>query len=158
MTRTLRTSISACALVTLAACNRSADLLPRLAPAASVLELRTIRVSGDSAVLALHLTGSGTPVLGSLTASIAIDPREWTFNACAPVAAEALVACHQGDSELRVAGAWTNGAPIGALVTLTLSRKSGPAVPNWRLTALEMHSAFGHSLADSITVRREGPP
>lgn len=158
MTRTLRNTIYACALVTLTACNRSPDLLSRLTPAASILELRTSRVSGDSAFVVLHLTGSGSPVLGSVTASVALDPREWTFNACAPVAAEALVACHQGEAELRIAAAWASGAPAGALVTLTLMRKSGSAAPTLRLTAIELHSAFGHSLADSITVRRESTP
>ncbi len=159
MTRIARTVLAcASASLLLAACNRAADLLPRLAPAASILELRTLRVTGDSAVAVLHLSGTGSSVLGSVTASVALDPREWTFVACAPVAAEALVACHQGDAELRIAAAWASGAPAGALVTLTFIRKSGTAPPIWRLSATELHSALGHSLADSITVRREGAP
>lgn len=153
----LLTSAAAAALA-LIGCQRTPDLLQRLAPAASVLELRIARVSGDSAFVVLHLTNTGSQVLGSATVAVALDRRAWAFDACAPVAAEALVACHQGDTDLRIAAAWASGAPSGALVTFTLIRKSGTAAPTLRLTATEMHSAFGHSLADSIAVRREGPP
>lgn len=159
MTRIARTIVSLVGVLALVtACDRSADLAPRLTPAERILELRTTRLTADSAFLLLHLSGAESPVLGSVTASVSLDAREWTFSACAPIATEALVACHQAETDLRIAAAWASGAPTGGLVTLTLVRKSGTAVPALRLTATELHSAFGHSLTDSITVRREGTP
>ena len=143
---------------TLSGCQRTLDLVgtPHAAPA--MLELHLDVARGDTTTIALQLA-SGTPLsIGSLTAAV-IAPPGWRFIECAAQQGEPLLACKDAPSgnnmTVKLASAWIAGTHSGTLLTMSFVKVASTAGTDFQLAVSEMHNAMGHSLADSVGVRRE---
>ncbi len=142
----------------LSSCQRTLDLVgtPRAAPA--MLELRLDAARGDTATIALQLASGAPMSIGSLTAAV-IAPPGWRFVECAAQQSEPLLACKDAPSgnntTVKLASAWIAGTHSGTLLTMSFVKIASTAGTDFQLTVSEMHNAIGHSLADSVGVRRE---
>ncbi len=126
-------------------------------PAGTLMELRLVATRQDSASVALHLAPGATASIGSLQATITA-PVGWRYVGCEAGQGAPLLACHDVDGELRLAGAWVEGTHSGSLLTVTYVKSSGVPAMAWQLAVQDMRDAMGRPLADSIRVRREIAP
>jgi hypothetical protein len=141
-----------------AGCHNSADLIDTARPALrSVLELRTRQMRGDTMQLTVTLGSGPTTSLGSLTGEV-LRAANWRFVSCDAAQGTPLLACKEHETGVKVAAAWPAGTNAGALLTLTFVRTTPSATPGWQLALQEAHGVSGHSLADSLDVRREVTP
>lgn len=164
MTELLR-AMCVCALgVSVAACRTSTDMVQlRPAPRAT-LALTVQSTVNDTARIALTLGVGAVGPLGSVTGSVRPDAA-WHLVRCEGAQGEPLLACRTDDasSRVRLAAAWAGGTHAGALVTLVFARQRGAPSTNgvgtgWELTIDEAHAVAGHTLTDSLMVRREVTP
>lgn len=162
--RALRLLAAMVLVVAIAACRKTTDLV-QLRPADRVtLELSVQSAVGDTARLALVLGVGSVGPLGSVTGAVKPDAA-WRLVRCEGAQGEPLLACRTDDasSHVRVAAAWTAGTHAGPLVTMVFARQgSAPAAAGvgngWALTIDEAHAVAGHTLTDSLVVRREVTP
>lgn len=151
-------------IVSLASCRRTTDLV-QLRPADRVtLALNAQGAVGDTARLALVLGVGTVGPVGSITGTVRPDGA-WQFVRCEGAQGEPLLACRSdaATSRVRLAAAWTGGTHAGPLVTLVFVRAGGASSrtdigTGWELSVEEAHAVTGHSLADSLLVRREVTP
>lgn len=147
-----------------AACRKTTDMV-QLRPADRVtLGLSVQSAVGDTARLALVLGVGAVGPLGSVTGAVRPDAA-WHFVRCEGAQGEPLLACRvdAAASRVRLAAAWAGGTHAGPLVTMVFARNAGALSgttvgAGWELTVDEAHGVAGHTLTDSLFVRREVTP
>ena len=136
----------------LAACHRP-DFTESVTPVAATSLTLVSQARAESSYVDITL-GGGTPAsIGSFTGEV-VHEGEWTFVACDAQQPQALLACKEHGSTLRIAAAWAGGTHAGALVRLTYVKRTATAVPRFTFAVSEAHGARGASLLDSLEVRR----
>ena len=142
----------ALSLLALAACHRP-DFTEATTPVASTsLALVSSQVA-DSAFVDVTLGGGAPVAIGSFTGEVVHDGA-WRFVACDAQQPQALLACKDHGSTVRVAAAWAGGTHAGALVRLTYVRTAPTAPSTWTFAVSEAHGARGTPLLDNVEVKR----
>lgn len=158
---TIRTSPSHVAPFRLALCSlalvvsacRQPDLTEAATPAAATSLALISTQSADTAFVDITLGGGNPTSLGSFTGEVVHDGA-WRLLSCDAQQPQALLACKEYGSTVRVAGAWAGGTHAGALVRLAYVRASAAALPSWTFTVSEAHGARGTRLLENVEVKR----
>jgi hypothetical protein len=151
MTQSLRRSLPWLLLVA-AACHRP-DFTEATTPVASTSLALVSTQAADTAFVDVTL-GGGAPVsLGSFTGEVVHDGA-WRFTACDAQQPQALLACKDHGTTVRIAAAWAGGTHAGSLVRLTYVRTAPSAPATWTFAVSEAHGARGAQLLDSGEVKR----
>ncbi len=134
------------------ACHRP-DFTDATTPVAATSLALVSTQSADSAFVDVTL-GGGAPVsIGSFTGEV-VHNGGWRFTACDAQQPQALLACKEYGTTVRVAAAWAGGTHAGALVRLTYMRTVPTAPLSWTFAVSEAHGARGTRLLDSVEVKR----
>lgn len=148
---TLRRSLALLVLA-VTACHRP-DFTEATTPVASTSLALVSTQSADSAFVDVTL-GGGAPVsIGSFTGEVVHDGA-WRFASCDAQQPQALLACKEHGTTVRVAAAWAGGTHAGALVRLTYVRTVPTAPASWTFAVSEAHGAGGTRLLESVEVKR----
>jgi hypothetical protein len=139
-------------LLALAACHRP-DFTEATTPAASTSLALVSTQAADTAFVDVTLGGGAPVAIGSFTGEVVHDAA-WRFVACDAQQPQALLACKDHGSTVRVAAAWAGGTHAGALVRLTYVRTSPTAPATWTFAVSEAHGARGTPLLDTVEVKR----
>ena len=138
--------------VAAAACRRP-DFTEATTPVASTSLALVSTQAADTAFVDVML-GGGAPVsLGSFTGEVVHDGA-WRFTACDAQQPQALLACKEHGTTVRVAAAWAAGTHAGALVRLSYVRTAPTAPASWTFSVSEAHGARGTLVLDSVEVKR----
>ncbi len=138
--------------VAAAACHRP-DFTEATTPVASTSLALVSTHAADTAFVDVML-GGGAPVsLGSFTGEVVHDGA-WRFTACDAQQPQALLACKEHGTTVRVAAAWAGGTHAGALVRLSYVRTAPTAPASWTFAVSEAHGARGTLVLDSVEVKR----
>ncbi|WP_306520974.1 hypothetical protein [Gemmatimonas sp.] len=138
--------------VAAAACHRP-DFTEATTPVASTSLALVSTQAADTAFVDVML-GGGAPVsLGSFTGEVVHDGA-WRFTACDAQQPQALLACKEHGTTVRVAAAWAGGTHAGALVRLSYVRTAPTAPASWTFAVSEAHGARGTLVLDSVEVKR----
>lgn len=149
--RFLRRSL-ALSLLALAACHRP-DFTEATTPVASTSLALVSTQAADTAFVDVTLGGGAPVAIGSFTGEVVHDGA-WRFVACDAQQPQALLACKDHGSTVRVAAAWAGGTHAGALVRLTYVRTAPTAPSTWTFAVSEAHGARGTPLLDNVEVKR----
>ena len=134
------------------ACHRP-DFTEATTPAASTSLALVSTQAADTAFVDVTLGGGAPVAIGSFTGEVVHDAA-WRFLACDAQQPQALLACKDHGSTVRVAAAWAGGTHAGALVRLTYVRTSPTAPATWTFAVSEAHGARGTPLLDTVEVKR----
>ena len=139
-------------LLALAACHRP-DFTEATTPVASTsLALVSTQVA-DTAFVDVTLGGGAPVAIGSFTGEVVHDGA-WRFVACDAQQPQALLACKDHGSTVRVAAAWAGGTHAGALVRLSYVRTAPTGPATWTFAVSEAHGARGTPLLENVEVKR----
>ena len=152
LTRSLSRRSLALSLLALAACHRP-DFTEATTPAASTSLALVSTQAADTAFVDVTLGGGAPVALGSFTGEVVHDAA-WRFVACDAQQPQALLACKEHGSTVRVAAAWAGGTHAGALVRLSYVRTAPTAPVTWTFAVSEAHGARGTPLLDNVEVKR----
>ncbi len=154
MTQSRRLFRRSLALLVLAAtaCHRP-DFTEATTPVAATSLALVSTQSADSAFVDVTLGGGAPAPLGSFTGEVVHDGA-WRFASCEAQQPQALLACKDHGTTVRVAAAWAGGTHAGALVRLTYLRGAPNAPATWTFAVSEAHGARGARLLDSVEVKR----
>lgn len=144
--------IAVAAAMLLAACHRN-DFTEATTPAAATSLALVTQQRADSAFVDVTLGGGAPASLGSFTGEV-VQEGEWRFVGCDAQQAQALLACKEHGTTLRLAAAWAGGTHAGALVRVTYVKTSPAAASRFTFTVSEATGARGVSLLDSLEVKR----
>jgi len=146
----LRRSLALLAVAT--ACHRP-DFTEAATPVASTSLALVSTQAADTAFVDVTLGGGAPASLGSFTGEVVHDGT-WKFTACDAQQPQALLACKEHGSTVRIAAAWAGGTHAGSLVRLTYLRSVPNAPATWTFAVTEAHGARGARLIDSVEVKR----
>jgi len=152
LTRSLSRRSLALSLLALAACHRP-DFTEATTPVASTSLTLVSTQAADTAFVDVTLGGGAPVALGSFTGEVVHDAA-WRFVACDAQQPQALLACKEHGSTVRVAAAWAGGTHAGALVRLSYVRTAPTAPVTWTFAVSEAHGARGTPLLDNVEVKR----
>lgn len=144
---------SLAALTLSAAACRQPDFTEAATPVVATSLALVSQVRVDTGVVDVTLGGGAPTSLGSFTGEVVHDGA-WRFVGCEAQQAQALLACKEYGSTVRVAAAWPGGTHAGALVRLTYVKAAPSVLSQWTFAVSEATGVRGSSMLDSLDVKR----